>query len=73
MTTGLFKMEGAGNDFLLGVGEWAERLATNVRTVRRLCDRRRGVGADGTLALCRLSPADVSLVYRNADGSWKGW
>ena len=68
MTSGLFKLEGAGNDFVLGIGAWAGRLESEPDLVRRICDRRRGVGADGTLALERLRSDRVRLVYRNADG-----
>jgi len=64
----LFKVEGAGNDFLLGIGEWADRLAHDLKLVRRLCDRRLGVGADGAIALTAESSDRVRLVHRNADG-----
>ena len=69
MKTELFKVEGAGNDFLLGIGEWAPRLDTQPELVRRLCDRRRGIGADGTLAVEAHATDHVHLGYRNADGS----
>jgi diaminopimelate epimerase len=65
----LFKLEGAGNDFLLGIGSWARRLDSEPEVVRRLCNRRRGVGADGTLALEAVGSGRVRLGYRNADGS----
>jgi len=65
----LFKVEGAGNDFVLGVGAWARRLDNEPELVRRLCDRRRGIGADGTLALEGVATDRVRLGYRNADGS----
>lgn len=64
----LYKVEGAGNDFVLGIGAWAERLALDPKLVRRLCDRRRGIGGDGALALTAESLRRVHLVYRNADG-----
>lgn len=64
----LFKVEGAGNDFLLGIGAWADRLAQSPDLVRRLCDRRRGVGADGTIALAAEGADRVRLVHHNADG-----
>jgi diaminopimelate epimerase len=64
----LLKVEGAGNDFVLGVGRWAEALGESPGLVRRLCDRRRGVGADGALAVWRVSRERVRLRYRNADG-----
>ncbi len=65
----LLKVEGAGNDFVLGTGSWAPRLADDAELVRRLCHRRRGVGADGALALFAESTGRVRLTHRNADGS----
>jgi diaminopimelate epimerase len=65
----LVKVEGAGNDFLLGTGVWAERLSDDAALVRTLCDRHRGVGADGTLAVFVEAESAIRLVYRNADGS----
>lgn len=53
------KMEGLGNDFVV-----VERLPT-ADEVRRWCDRRRGIGADGVLAVS----SEVSMRYWNADGS----
>jgi len=69
VNSGLYKIEGAGNDFILGVGTWARRLVGEPDLVQRLCDRRRGIGADGTLALEALGRDRVRLTYRNADGS----
>jgi diaminopimelate epimerase len=68
VTDALVKIEGAGNDFLLGTGAWARRLADDAEFVRALCDRRRGLGADGVLGLERLDARRVRLDYRNADG-----
>ncbi len=68
MTEGLYKMEGAGNDFVLGVGPWADRLASDESLVRRLCERRRGIGADGTVALQERSRGQLEMTYRNSDG-----
>lgn len=69
MRSELYKLEGAGNDFVLGVGSWARRLESEPDLVRRLCDRRRGIGADGTLALATDGTGRARLGYRNADGS----
>lgn len=69
MTAHLVKMEGAGNDFLLGIGEWARRLADDPDLVARMCRRHFGLGADGALAVELAAPARVRVVYRNADGS----
>ncbi len=65
---GLWKTEGAGNDFVLGTGTWARRLADDADLVVGLCRRRRGIGADGTLALLPDGANRVRLIYRNRDG-----
>jgi diaminopimelate epimerase len=65
----LIKAEGAGNDFIIGIGAWADRLADDPGLVVRLCHRRRGVGADGVLAVVRESDHFIRVVHRNADGS----
>ena len=59
------KWEGLGNDFVL-VREREAGVAIGADLVRRICDRRRGVGADGVL-LVGDSPA--AMVVLNADGS----
>lgn len=56
------KLSGAGNDFVLVTAAAGPALA------RRLCRRRRGVGADGLLAVKRLGER-IRLSYFNADGS----
>src|SRR4029079_10113229 len=62
------KMNGAGNDFVMldnRVGDL--RLASN--QIARICDRHRGVGADGVLILERAANgADFRMRYYNADG-----
>ena len=69
MKSHLVKVEGAGNDFLLGTGAWARRLFDDAALVVRLCDRHRGLGADGALAVFEENPGVIRLVHRNADGS----
>ena len=64
----LFKVEGAGNDFVLGTDQWAERLRDDPLLVRRLCHRRTGIGADGALALSSQGGPRVRVIYRNSDG-----
>jgi diaminopimelate epimerase len=65
----LIKIEGSGNDFVMGVGDWARRLESDTDLVVRLCDRRKGIGADGILAIFPEGPARLRMVYRNSDGS----
>lgn len=57
------KMEGLGNDFVVLAGP----LAPAPAEVAALCDRRRGVGADGVLVVS--SEAGVAMEYWNADGT----
>jgi diaminopimelate epimerase len=63
------KHEGAGNDFLV-VLDPDDHLRLSCGQVRLLCDRRRGVGADGII---RVGPGrdgcNVSMELHNADGS----
>lgn len=61
-------MNGAGNDFVL-LDNRAGELQLNSAHIARLCDRHRGVGADGVLVLERpANGADFRMRYYNADG-----
>jgi diaminopimelate epimerase len=63
----LTKLEGAGNDFLVLVAGDVAPLTPG--EIRALCDRRRGVGADGVITLGPgAGGADVSMLLANADG-----
>src|SRR5581483_466891 len=62
------KMDGAGNDFIL-VDNRAGELDLNRTEIAWLCDRHRGVGADGVLLLENPTyHADFRMRYFNADG-----
>lgn len=65
------KMHGAANDFVV-VDHRARFLPGEPETlellVRRLCDRRRGVGADGLLLLESEPGVDFAMRYLNRDG-----
>jgi len=62
------KMNGAGNDFVL-VDNRAGKIDLNRTQIARLCDRHRGIGADGVLLLENSSDhADFRMRYFNADG-----
>jgi len=58
------KMEGLGNDFVVVDGP-AE---VGPDEVRRWCDRRLGIGADGVLEITSLATDRVRMRYWNADG-----
>jgi diaminopimelate epimerase len=61
------KWHGLGNDFIVVEGS---NLPASIddATIAALCDRRRGVGADGVLIVERRS-AETAMIVRNADGS----
>ncbi len=63
-------MNGAGNDFIL-VDDRAEKLKLTPRQVARLCDRHRGIGADGLILWvpCATGRADWAWSFYNSDGS----
>jgi len=62
------KMNGAGNDFVMLDNRGGEvRLASD--QIAQICDRHRGVGADGVLVLePAANGADFRMRYYNADG-----
>jgi diaminopimelate epimerase len=64
------KMNGAGNDFVL-VDNRAENFRLTAQQVIRLCDRHRGIGADGLILLTasRSGRADFAWDFFNSDGS----
>ncbi|MEA3185420.1 MAG: diaminopimelate epimerase [Ilumatobacteraceae bacterium] len=62
----LTKHHGLGNDFLVVFHPHVEDLAD---LARRLCDRRRGIGADGLLVGESEAEYTAAMVLYNADGS----
>ncbi|HYJ07161.1 MAG TPA: diaminopimelate epimerase [Chthoniobacterales bacterium] len=62
------KMNGAGNDFVL-IDNRLGDLRLAAEQISKICDRHRGVGADGVLILERAANgADFRMRYYNADG-----
>src|SRR5471030_1835822 len=62
------KMNGAGNDFVM-LDNRDGQLALDKAQIVRLCDRHRGVGADGVLVVePAQNGADFRMRYYNADG-----
>jgi diaminopimelate epimerase len=64
------KMNGAGNDFVL-IDNRAGKFKLTREQVVRLCDRHRGVGADGVIILIPSAEAkaDWAWEFYNSDGS----
>src|SRR5580693_4524143 len=62
------KMNGAGNDFVL-LDNRSGSLRLDAKAIERICDRHRGVGADGVLLVePPANGADFKMRYYNADG-----
>ena len=62
------KMNGAGNDFVL-IDNRLGDLRLEADQISKICDRHRGIGADGVLVLERAANgADFRMRYYNADG-----
>src|SRR5258708_10499379 len=70
MVLAFTKMNGAGNDFVL-VDNREQKINLSRNQVVQLCDRHRGIGADGIMILvpCRNGKADWAWQFYNNDGS----
>jgi diaminopimelate epimerase len=70
MLLNFFKMNGAGNDFIIVDNrDLSLTAALDADTIAALCDRHRGIGADGLLAVEPAKKgADFRFRYYNADG-----
>jgi len=67
VTIDFVKMNGAGNDFVM-IDNLAGGVRLTAEQIARLCDRRRGVGADGLIVLDHADGFDFYMRYHNADG-----
>lgn len=70
MQVHFYKYQGAGNDFiLLDQRNTSLTFSSHSEVVRKLCDRRFGIGADGLMLLQNREGYDFEMVYYNADGA----
>ncbi len=63
------KMAGAGNDFILADNRSGILKGSIGHFARRLCDRKRSIGADGLILVERSKKAGVRMRILNSDGS----
>jgi diaminopimelate epimerase len=68
MIVNFHKYQGTGNDFVVIDNRKQEYSSLNSDQIRRLCDRRFGVGADGLMLLNKKDGYDFEMKYFNADG-----
>lgn len=69
-TVAFWKMEGIGNDFIVMHG-YEDLVDTIIEQATKLCDRRKGIGADGIIFILHSTTPNCLLRMRiiNADGS----
>ena len=63
------KLTGAGNDFVLIDKKLNQNLCLDSELIKKLCDRRFGIGSDGLLTIDDSKSADFKMEYFNSDGS----
>jgi diaminopimelate epimerase len=64
-----YKYQGTGNDFVMIDNREENIKRDDLALVRKLCNRRFGVGADGLILIQNHEDSDFEMVYFNADGS----
>lgn len=64
-----YKLTGAGNDFIFFDKKAFPSLVLLPMAIRKLCDRRFGIGADGIITIQDKENYDFEMQYFNADGS----
>ena len=63
-----YKYQATGNDFIMVDNRQDFFPKNDTKTIRRLCHRRFGIGADGLILLEADNSTDFRMVYFNADG-----
>ena len=73
MQLDFYKYEGTGNDFVIIDNRKLTFHKDDKILIQNICDRKKGVGADGLILLENHDELDFSMIYFNADGSESGF
>jgi diaminopimelate epimerase len=68
MVTPFNKYHGTGNDFIIIDNRDGIFNPSDSEIIKRLCDRRFGIGADGLILIANISGYDYEMKYFNSDG-----
>lgn len=63
-----YKYQATGNDFVL-IDNRSGELSLSIDQIKKICDRKFGVGADGLMLIEKDPKLDFNLIYYNPDGS----
>lgn len=63
------KYQGTGNDFILIDNRTGVVHREDIHLIKKLCDRKFGIGSDGLILIERHPEYDFDMVYFNPDGS----
>ncbi|MEJ7626024.1 MAG: diaminopimelate epimerase [Ferruginibacter sp.] len=62
------KYQGTGNDFIILDNRNSEYSALTEKQIKKLCDRRFGIGADGLILMSVKTGFDFEMIYFNSNG-----
>lgn len=68
MKVSFYKYQGTGNDFIIIDNRSLGLPINDFAIIKKLCDRRFGIGADGLMFLQNKVGFDFEMVYYNSDG-----